>query len=115
MLKIIMEFRKGILFVRLYGKLIKDTTLEFQNEVIARIQKNGIHTVVVNIEGLEELDLKGMNSLLYCYESCKKNKGTALLCGETKDTIKYRLDKGRIFNYMLQINSELDALNKIKV
>ena len=107
MLKIIMEFRKGILFVRLYGKLIKDTTLEFQNEVIARIQKNGIHTVVVNIEG--------MNSLLYCYESCKKNKGTALLCGETKDTIKYRLDKGRIFNYMSQIKSELDALNKIKV
>ena len=115
MLKIIMEFRKGILFVRLYGKLTKDTTLEFQNEVINMIQKNGIHTVVVNIEELEELDLKGMNLLLYCYESCKQNKGTALLCGKTKDIIKQRLDKGRVFNYMSQIKNELDALNKIKV
>ena len=115
MLKIIMEFRKGILFVRLYGKLIKDTTVEFQNEVINKIQKNGLHMVVVNIEGLEELDLKGMNSLLYCYESCKNNKGTALLCGGTKDIIKQRLNKGRVFNYMTQIKNELDALNKIKV
>ena len=115
MLKIIMEFRKGILFVRLYGKLIKDTTVKFQNEVIKTIRKNGIHMVVVNIEELEELDLKGMNSLLYCYESCKQNKGTALLCGETKDFIKRRLDNGRVFNYMSQIKNELDALNKIKI
>lgn len=115
MLRIILEFRKGILFVRLQGKLIKDTVLEFQEEVIQLIQKNGIHTVVVNIEELEELDLKGMNALLYCYESCKKNKGTALLCGVSKDSIKQRLDKGRVFNYMFQIKNELDALQKVQV
>ena len=74
MLKIILEFRKGILFARLQGKLTKDTVSDFQEEVINLIQKNGIHTVVINVEELEELDLKGMNALLYCYESCKKNK-----------------------------------------
>lgn len=115
MLKIILEFRKGILFVRLQGKLTKDTVLEFQEEVIQLIQKNGIHTVVVNIEELDELDLKGMNALLYCYESCKKNKGTALICGVSKDSIKQRLDKGRVFNYMFQIKNELDALEKVQV
>lgn len=115
MLKIILEFRKGILFIRLHGKLIKDTVSEFQNEVIKLIQKNGIHTVVVNLEELEDLDLKGMNVLLYCYESCKKNKGTALLCGIVKDNIKQRLDKGRVFNYMFQIKNELDALQKVQV
>lgn len=115
MLRIILEFRKGILFVRLQGKLTKDTVLEFQEDVIQIIQKNGIHTVVVNIEELEELDLKGMNALLYCYESCKKNKGTALICGVSKDNIKQRLDKGRVFNYMFQIKNELDALEKVQV
>lgn len=115
MLRIILEFRKGILFVRLQGKLIKDTVLEFQEEVIQLIQKNGIHTVVVNIEELEELDLKGMNALLYCYESCKKNKGTVLLCGVSKENIKQRLDKGRVFNYIFQIKSELDALEQVQV
>ena len=115
MLRIILEFRKGILFVRLQGKLTKDTVLDFQEEVIQIIQKNGIHTVVVNIEELEELDLKGMNALLYCYESCKKNKGTALICGVSKDNIKQRLDKGRVFNYMFQIKNELDALEQVQV
>ena len=115
MLKIILEFRKGILFARLQGKLIKDTVVNFQDEVIQLVQKNGIHTVVVNVEELEELDLKGMNALLYCYESCKKNKGTALLCGVTKETIKQRLDKGRVFNYMFQIKNELDALEQVQV
>ena len=115
MLRINMEFRKGILFVRLYGKLIRDTTLEFQEEVIDRIQENGLHTVVINIEGLEELDIKGINSLLYCYESCKKNRGTALLCGINRETIKNRLTKERVLKYMFQITNELDALNKIKI
>ena len=68
MLNVILEFRKGILFVRLQGKLIKNTVAEFQNEVILLVQKNGIHTVVVNVEELDDLDLKGMNALLYCYE-----------------------------------------------
>ena len=115
MLKIILEYRKGILFVRLGGVLTKETVQEFNDEVIKTIQSNGIHTVVVNIEELEELDLKGMNALLYCYESCKKNKGTALLCGITKEKVKQRLDKGRVLNYMLQIKNELDALEQVKV
>lgn len=115
MLKIIMEFRKGILFVRLHGKLVKDTVSEFQEEVINRVQKNGLHTVVINVEGLNELDLKGMNALLYCYESCKQNKGTALICGVIKEIIQQRLDKGRVFNYMFQLKNELDALEKVKI
>ncbi len=115
MLNIILEFRKGILFVRLRGKLVKSTAKEFQEEVIQLIQKNGIHTTVVNVKELEDLDLKGMNTLLYCYESCKQNKGTALLCGVTNESVKQRLDKGRVFNYMSQIKYELDALKKVKV
>jgi len=115
MLKIIMEFRKGILFVRLHGKLTKDTIREFQEEVIYRIQKNGIHNVVINVEDLEDLDLKGINSLFYCYESCKKNRGTALLCGNTKESIKQRIDKGRLCHYMFHISNELEALEQVKI
>lgn len=110
-----MEFRKGILFVRLKGKLIKDTTKEFQEDVIYRIQNNGIHNVVINIEELDDLDLKGMNALLYCYESCKKNKGTALLCGSIKDSIKQRINRGRLCNYMFLISNELEALEQVKI
>ena len=115
MLNIILEFRKGILFVRLQGKLVKDTVHKFQEEVIHLIQKNGIHTTVVNVKELEDLDLKGMNTLLYCYESCKQNKGKTFLCGVINETVKKRLDKGRVFNYISQIKDELDALKKVKV
>lgn len=115
MLHIIMEFRKGILFVRLYGELTKHTVSKFQGEVIDMIQKNGIRSIVLNIENLESLDLKGVNSLLYCYECCKKNKGETLLCGIKNETIRQRLDRGRVLHYIFQIKDELDALEKVKL
>ena len=50
MLKVLMEFRKGILFIRLYGTLSKNTLDTFNKEVKEVIINSGIRYVVLNID-----------------------------------------------------------------
>ena len=50
MLKINMEFSKGILWIRLDGILNKTTSNTFDDEVIPVILKHGIKYVVVNLD-----------------------------------------------------------------
>ena len=112
MLDIILEFRKGILFVRLKGELTKKTVSVFYEQVTNVIYNNGIHNTVINLEFVSQIDLQGMNALLYCYELSKKNKGRAIICGIKNEEVKNRLNKGGILNYLKEISSELEVLEK---
>lgn len=115
MLNIILEFRKGVLFVRLRGELTKNTIYTFYEQVTDIIEKNGIHNIVINIQYLSLIDFKGMNALLYCYELSKRNKGNTMICGLNNEFIKNRLYRGGILNYLKEIQNELDVLKKIEV
>lgn len=115
MLKITMEFRKGILFIRLKGKFNQDEALKFKRLVIDKIKNYGIRCVVFNINDLKEIDLKGIHSILYTYELCRENKGRVLLC-ELYDSIVFeKLKKNRIFKYIELVKSELDAFEVVKI
>lgn len=115
MLNIILEFRKGMLFVRLRGELTKKTVSTFYEQVTDIIDKNGLHNIVINVEYLSLIDLKGMNALLYCYELSKRNKGKTMICGIHDENMKNRLNRGGILNYLVELNSELDVLEKIGI
>ncbi len=108
MLDINMEFRKGVLFVRLEGQLTKKTILKFNNEVLSSIKKAGINNVVYNLENLYRLDLKGIHSLLYTYELNKNNNGKTLICGINSNVEKI-IRQSRILNYVSEIGSEIMA------
>jgi len=108
MLDINMEFRKGILFVRLDGELTKNTVGYMDKEVITRIKKSGINNVVYNLENLRELDMKGIHSLLYTYEINKNNNGRTLVCG-INDNVKRIIKNSRMLNYVNEIGSEIKA------
>ena len=49
MLNIEMEFKSGILWVRLSGKLYENTVNTFNEEVLPVILKHGIMYIVVNL------------------------------------------------------------------
>ncbi len=115
MLKITMEFRKGILFIRLKGKLNQHESLKFKEEVIDKIKSCGIRCVVFNINELKEIDLKGIHSILYTYELCKQNKGRVLLCELYDSLVFEKMKKNRVFKYVELIKSELDAFEIIKL
>ena len=115
MLEINLEFRKGIFFVRLKGKLTTDTVYKLKEEVTKRILKSGIRNVVFNIEELEEIDLKGISSLLYNYEICNKNNGKSLLCGIKNYKIKLKLEQSRLLKYINETENELSAFKIMNV
>ena len=61
MLKVLMEFRKGILFVRLYGVLNKDT-LETLGDILIRKQEMITLSATSDLAGLESEFAKALVS-----------------------------------------------------
>lgn len=114
MLTVTTEFRKGILFVRLKGRLTKDTVYKLNKKVTRIIKENGIRNVVFNLSKLKAIDMKGISTLLYNYELCKKNDGRSLLCGNNSN-IDRKLKKTRLLNYIYEISDELSAIKIINL
>lgn|SRR5574344_2642532 len=114
MLKINMEFRKGILFVRLKGHLTKNTVTKLNKNVIELVLKNGIRNTVVNLNELKTIDIKGINALFYLYELSNKYSGVSMICGLENEIINSKIKKSRLLKYMFKTNSEIDALRYIE-
>ena len=113
MLIITTEYRNGILFVRLKGNLTKDTIYKLNKKVTNLIKDSGINNIVFNLEKLKEIDMKGINTLFYNYELCKKNNGISFICGNN-DNIKNKLKRTRLINYIYEIPNGLVAVKLIK-
>ena len=94
-MKVTTEFRGGILFVRLSGNLTKDTVSILNDKVTNLVNRVGIRHVVFNVENLDNIDYKGISTLLYNYEIVKRNEG-------------------HVFKYISEISSELCALNLMR-
>ena len=115
MLNIDMEFKKGILFVRLKGVLNKKTIGKLHDEVTILVKDNGIRNIVFNISELISIDYYGINALLCNYELVKQNNGKTLSCGINNTFVKYRLNNSRILKYMYETSNELTAINAINL
>lgn len=115
MLKTILEFRRGVLFVRLDGVLTKDTIFRLQQDVTLKIKGGGIRNVVLNLRKLENIDFKGMNSLLYLYELCRDHHGKLLICGLEDGKVYDKLQKNNLFKYLVQINNEINAFELVGI
>ena len=93
---ILFEFRKGVLFIRISGVITKDTYQKYNEEINKMIKNNGIKNVVLNIEELKDIDLKGINSLYYTYELVNSNNGILFL---TNNILK-NIEKSHILKYV---------------
>lgn len=114
MLNTILEYRKGILFVRLDGVLKKNTIGSISDKLISIINEDNLDKIVINVDNLMEIDFKGISFIFYLYETIKKNNGNILICGMS-DIIKNKLKKNRILNYIREINNELEAFDLINI
>lgn len=81
MLKVLMEFRKGILFVRLYGTLNDDTLNKFKTDVKEVIINSGIKYVVINVENLYGISKSGVKEIKLLKKVLKKTNGQVFLFG----------------------------------
>lgn len=114
MLEINMEIRKGIMFIRLDGCLNSNTIDKFNDDVERLLIDNGIRDVVLNLSNLKDIDIKGINTLLESYQVCKNNHGNTFICS-INNLIKDKIYKSKLFNYIFEVDSEIDAIRLINV
>lgn len=103
MLDIDIHSKYGILFVRLFGKLNKQTRSKMNKEVVKFLSEVGIKNVVINIQNIKELDETGKKELEKCFKITEK----CLLC-INENQIKN-------INKMKYILQEKEALKYIKI
>lgn len=105
MLKINMEYRKGVLFVRLKGDLTQYTVNSLNKYLIPVINKHGIKFIVYNLRAVTVIDNYGKNSLKKGVTAARLNNGEGLLC-----------NTNLTFNNEFKIvKDELSALSLIEV
>lgn len=80
-LKINLEFRKGILFIRLNGILNEQNSYELTKKINYFIKKNGIRFFTFNLEGLEEVNQDTIRMIKENYQQIISIQGKLVLCG----------------------------------
>lgn len=115
MLEINMEYKKGILFIRLYGELVNKTINTFEEDVIPVILKHGIKYIVINLDKLNKIDLKGIESLMNVNEIINNMSGKVTLCSLSSESVKSKLKEKEYISYFYETSNELTALGVIKI
>lgn len=111
MLNIDMEFRKGILFVRLNGILNGDTAQKLDEELTSTINNNGIKYLLLNLKELISIDKYGMNIIIKNYINITNNQGKFIICGINK-LFEYN---GTVLKNLYQVNNEMKAFEVINI
>ncbi len=85
MLKMDLEYERGIFFIRLDGTLNRKSSYKLNNYIIPVIKKHHLKRVIINLENLKEIDNTGINAILNVKCTTRCNKGHIYLCGIKKD------------------------------
>ena len=109
------EYRKGIMFLRLSGALNKRTAVSLEDKVNELVIDDELTNIVINLNNIKKIDMKGISTLYHIYETIKKYKGNTLICINENEELKKILKKERILNYISDIDSELTAFNLIRI
>lgn len=110
MLKINMEFRKGVLFLRLIGRLDQNSYKYLQKEADNLINNIGIKYMIINLEEIEKIDHFGLRLLSNIYQDISSKQGTFIICGNNEKINKHKLSKIGYRNI-----SELRALKMVNI
>ena len=113
MLKIDMEVKRGILFIRLNGILNKVTTNKFNNEVLPVVLDNGLKYVVINLDKVNYIDTFGIEALKEVGYIVTNLKGKTTLCSLTNNQVKLKLEETDGLFY--EASNELTALGVMKI
>ena len=111
---ILTEYRKGIMFFRIKGSLNKTTSRNLEEEINILIDNCGLNNIVINLEEVSKIDMKGISTLYHIYECIKKLKGNIYLYLGNNEIVN-TLKSVRMFNYIEQIDSELKAFELVQI
>lgn len=109
-----LEYRKGVLFVRLSGSLIKKTLNELENDLIPIILNAGIKYITFNFEKLNVIDNYGVELINNVYELIRKNKGRMSICN-MNNKVKIKIDESDLKDKYYNSLNELRSLELFRL
>ncbi|MBQ4262697.1 MAG: STAS domain-containing protein [Bacilli bacterium] len=107
------DFKKGILFIRIKGSLNQKNKNYFESEVIPVILGLQARCITLNLYELSEVDEKGVSSFIKLSNIANKWGGKVAIC-EINKSIKNFINKTDIFDYCFKTKNELTALGAFK-
>lgn len=113
MLNVDVEYKKGVLFLRLIGKLNSDTKQQL-DEVLELVPTIGFKYVMINFEKLYSIDEDGINTIMNSCERLIHSEGKLLVCGYN-NLIKLKIENSNILQYALETKNELGAFKLINI
>lgn len=114
MLDINLEFYKGMLFVRLSGILDTNTYMKLNSCLNKMINDKELRYFVINLEELDYVDDKGLQSIIDRYFDVVVHDGKLVICGY--DNCSHSNIKiNNIFKQIEHTNTELNALKLINI
>ena len=114
MLNIDLEYKKGILFLRLNGSLNKKTAFILEDAIKNVVSKAGIKYLLINFEKLNEIDKIGLYSIINCYNEYFKDNGILLMCGY-HDKTKLIIENSELRKIAVTTANEFGAFNLINI
>ena len=108
------EFKKGILFIRIKGILVGNKVSKFENEVIPILLGLEAKNVTVNMFEVSLIDKRGLNSLIKISEIVNNNKGKLAIC-EINERISKNLAQSDVFEYCFKTKNELTSLGVFSI
>lgn len=113
MLDIDMEFRKGILFVRLCGSFSIESCIQLDKKLEQLVSDNNVRFITFNVAGLNYIDIAGINTILKYNSALSRIKGRAIICGVDNRLVKLRLHNSKVVYSLFETTDELGAINYI--
>lgn len=92
MLKMDLEYEKGILFVRLNGNLNNRNIYKINNYLVPVIKKHQIKFVIYNLANLKSISESGIDAILNTKCTLKKHHGKIYLC-EVNEALELKLKR----------------------
>lgn len=114
-MKIKMEFKRGILFIRLTGKLENNNVNYFEEEVLPVLLLQNIKYIVLNFDEVTSIDSKGINSLDKLNDIVSSYNGKTSLCSLTSIDVRNKITENSIYSKFYETTNELSALELFKI
>lgn len=107
------EFRKGILFLRLSGKLGKVQSDELLSYLQKLVDVVGIKYLAINLSDLTSITEAGIQVIDQCAIQLSQRGGSLILCGNDQKVVAKT--KKFHFSDILKVPSELSVFDLIHV
>ncbi len=108
------DYKKGVLFIRLNGVLVGNKINKFESEVIPIVLGLGSRYVTLNLFKLELIDRRGIESIIKISNIVSRHDGKLAIC-EVSESIKQNFKNSDIYDYCFRTKNELTSLGVFKV